>query len=551
MVLPPGTIFAGYSIIRMLGTTGSGEVYLASHPTLRRDDALKVLPRAMTADPGFCARFTGESEAVTTLYHPNILQTYQRGEFDGQLWIAMEYVQGRTVAQLMAEEFPAGMPTTQALAIVSAVSGALEYAHRRGVLHRDVKPANIFLSEEGGQRILLTDFGVGRPLDEAGRRTATNVTGATVAYAAPEVLRGFGVDGRADQYALAATAFHLLAGSPPYQDCDPATVIGHHLGAAAPKLGDRHPELGRLDRVLSKALAKDPHDRFASCQEFAEALSAQAWSLDPRPQAYPGLLDYPDQAAPQAGAGTPAKTGSRSASTTEVWHKRPVLVLGLVAGAMLFLLAGVFLGVVVGHRGGDKSTPGADATVRSAAAGTTPRPSAAAPVPSVAARPGPGELLDGVYQLDMNRAQETYNDNYNPQPPNVTTWWAFRSSCDPTGCVADGIEVDSKNHLAARPSAQPVVLDFRNGAWQSRPVTVPFACIGQNGKSAEQTTKQVLTLQPHGNGPLRGDMTINVESNECGQQGATIVIPAVAGRTGGVPPGVTVPAPPPATTPTR
>ena len=555
MPLAPGAIFAGYSIIRMLGTTGLGEVYLASHPVLARDDAVKVLPRAMTADRGFRARFRRESEGVTTLYHPHILQTYERGEFDGQLWIAMEYVQGSTAAEIMREQFPAGMPAGEALAIVTAVAGALEYAHRRGVLHRDVKPANIFLTDDGAQRILLTDFGVGRPLDEAGRRTATNVTAATVAYAAPELLQGSHVDGRADQYGLAATAFHLLTGSPPYQDRDPATVIDHHRSAAVPKLGDRHPELARLDDVLSKALAKDPDDRFAGCQEFADALSGQAWAYDPSPQADRDVLDYPDKdpdkAAPKVGAGKPARTGSRSAPAAGLRYKRPAIVLGSIAGGMLFLLVGVLVGVVVGQQSGNKSAPAADVTTRRSAVGPTPRPSAAAPAPSVATRPGPGELLNGVYQLDMNRAQETYNDNDNPQPPNVTTWWAFRSSCDPTGCVADGIEVDGKNHLAARPSVQPVVLDFRNGAWQSRPVTVQFACIGQNGKSAEQTTKQVLTLQPHGNGPLRGDMTINVESNECGQQGATIVIPAVAGRTGSVPPGVTVPAPPPTTTPTR
>jgi serine/threonine-protein kinase len=553
MPLAPGATFAGYSIIRMLGTGGIGEVYLARHPTLARDDALKVLPRAMTADREFRARFKRESESVATLYHPNIVQTYDRGEFEGRLWIAMEYVQGTDVAKIMREQFPAGMPAGEALAIVTAVAGALEYAHRRGVQHRDVRPANIFLTDDGGQRIRLTDFGVARPLDAAGRRTATNLTAATVAYAAPEQFKGSHIDGRADQYGLAATAFHLLTGSPPYEDSDPATVVSQHRTAVPPRLGDRHPELARLDDVLSKGLAKDADDRFASCQEFADALNGQAWAGDRSPEAYLNLVDYPDEAAPKAGVGDPVQigrhsTGSRSALTTWLRHKRAWIVLGSVTGAALLLLTGVLVGLVVGQKEGNKPAQAAGPPTRPTTAGPASSPPAAAPTPSVAARPGPGELLNGVYQLDMNRAQETYNDYFNPQPPDITTWWAFRSSCTPAGCVADGIEVDGKDHRVAKPSIEPVVLDFRNGAWQSRPVTVPFACVGQNGKSGQQSTRQVLTLQPHGNGPLRGDMTIDVESNECGQQGAKIVIPAVAGRTGGVPPGVAVPPPPPPTT---
>lgn len=584
MPLAPGATFAGYSIIRMLGTGGMGEVYLARHPMLARDDALKVLPRATTADREFSTRFKRESEVATTLYHPHILQAYDRGEFEGQLWIAMEYVNGSTVAQVMREQFPVGMPAGEALAIVAAVAAALDYAHQRGILHRDVKPANILLtSPPDGGRILLSDFGVARPLTPAGRRTATNLTAATVAYAAPEQFTGSYIDGRADQYGLAATAFHLLTGAPPYEESDAATVVSQHVRALAPKLGDRHPELARLDDVVSKALAKDPDDRFAGCQEFADALSGTAWAEDRSPEAYLNLVEYPDEAVAKAGEGERGEAGhdgagSRSPESSRLrrlsrWRsrsrerpasaprsrRRAWIALGAVAVAALLVLLGVFAGIVVGRKNGNgASRQAAGPTTRPSAAAPTSRPSAA-PTSSVAATPGPGGLLDGVYQLDMNRAQETYNDNYNPQPPNVTTWWAFRSSCTPAGCVSDGIEVDSKNHSVAKSSIGPVVLDFRNGAWQSRPVTVPFACTGPGGKAGQQDTKQVLTLQPHGNGPLRGDMTITVESNECGQQGATITIPAVAGRTGDLPPGVSVPAPPsptptsaaPTTTPSR
>jgi serine/threonine-protein kinase len=554
MPLAPGATFAGYSIVRMPGTGGTGEVYLARHPTLERHDALKVLPRAMTADPEFRARFMRETEIATMLFHPHILETYDRGEFQGQLWIAMDYVNGTNAAQLMREQFPAGMPAGEALAIVTAVAGALDYAHQRGMLHRDVKPANIFLPnpEDGGQRILLADFGIARPLSEAGRRTATNLTAATVAYAAPEQLTGSAIDGRADQYGLAAIAFHLLTGAPPYEESDPATVIHQHVSALPPKLGDRHPELALLDGTLSKALAKNPADRFASCHEFANGLSEQVWAGHCSPEAYLSFVEYPDEAAPEAGAGEVAET--QRLPRRSPWHsfprdrlasalrrRRPWIVLGSLTAAVLLLLAGVFVGIVVSQKKGNQAPS-------PQAARPTTHPSAAAPTSSVAAWPGPGELLDGVYQVDINRAQQSYNGSPDPQPPNVTTWWAFRSSCTPAGCVADGIQLQDKDHLVAAPSAvHPIVLDFRDGAWKSRPETVPFACIGQDNKAAKQTTKQVLTLQPNGHDPLRGDMTVIVESNECGQQGGQFVIPAVAGRTGDVPPGVTLPEPPPPT----
>jgi serine/threonine protein kinase, bacterial len=142
-------------------------------------------------------------------------------------------------------------------------------------LHRDVKPANILLTQcvDGERRILLADFGIARQLGDIGGLTATNVAVGTVFYAAPEQLMGSVVDGRADQYALAATAFDLLTGLPPYQGSNPVAVISQHLTAAPPKLSSRRPELAYLDEVLVTALAKDPDDRFDRCRDLVTALS--------------------------------------------------------------------------------------------------------------------------------------------------------------------------------------------------------------------------------------------------------------------------------------
>jgi len=186
-----------------------GEVYLARHPRLPRRDALKVLSETVCAESEYCERFRREADIAATLWHPHIVEVHDRGEVDGQLWISMDYVEGTDGGRLLAERYPDGMPADEAVRIVTAVAAALDYAHQRGLLHRDVKPANILLAnaDTDGERIMLADFGIARRLGEASTLTGTNMTVGTVAYSAPEQLKGEDVDGRADQYALAATAF--------------------------------------------------------------------------------------------------------------------------------------------------------------------------------------------------------------------------------------------------------------------------------------------------------------------------------------------------------
>ncbi len=253
MALASGATFAGYLVARRLGSGPTGTVYLAQDPRASRWQALKVLGPALSDDGEFHRRFLDEIPVATRLHHPNIVEARDRGEFDGRLYVAMEYVEGITAARLIADRFPAVAPAGEVLAIVTALAGALDYAHERGLLHRDVKPANVLLPGrgEGDQRTLLADFGVVRPP-------------GTVGYVAPEQLLGAGVDARADQYALAATAFHLLTGAPPPPD------------AAPPRISEQRPELARLDGVFARALADDADDRFGSCGEFAAAANERA-----------------------------------------------------------------------------------------------------------------------------------------------------------------------------------------------------------------------------------------------------------------------------------
>ncbi|MFZ0907420.1 MAG: serine/threonine-protein kinase [Mycobacterium sp.] len=584
MALTSGATFAGYSVLRSLGRGEMGDVYLTQHPRLPHWNALKVLSATLTEDREFRDRFMRETPIATTLYHPHILEVEYRGETDGQLWVTMDYVNGTSAAQLIANRFPTGMPAGEVLATITAVADALDYAHSRGMLHRNVRPANILFASpaDGEQQILLTDFGMARQLGDPNGAPA-DLTGEAVAYAAPEQLSGSDIDGRADQYALAATAFHLLTGAPPFQQSNPVAVIGQHLTAAPPSLHGRRPDLARLDDILATALAKNPHDRFHSCRAFADALSysAGAWTGDRSPEAYLTVVDYPDdmpEAQPAMGDAAPsgvfpawartvrrlaqhhATTGQPvgadgSTAPAAVRRRRWPWVVGLGSAAAALCVGLLGVGIVIGrdNDAGPKQAAGPLKAIRSSA------PAAAPTTTNSRNFPGPGEALDGSYRVDVNREQQTYDSTPDPQPPNVSTWWAFRTSCTPTACVATGTMLDDKDHQNLSPAGgdKPIVLDFRDGAWQSRPDKVLFACLGPNGAPAQQTTTQEIRLEQK-DGALRGTMTVTVNSDECSQQGATIEIPTVAARVAEVPSRVQVPsapstAPPaPATTrPTR
>lgn len=187
----------------------------------------------------------------------------------------MDYVDGTDAARYVRERHPEGMPLSEAVEIVAAIAEALDYAHERHLLHRDVKPANILLTspEAARRRILLADFGVARRIDDISGITATNMAVGSMAYSAPEQLLGQAMDGRADQYALAASAFQLLAGHSPFHHSNPAVVISKQLNELPPSLRSVRPELAHLDEVMLKGMAKDREGRYARCSDFAKALA--------------------------------------------------------------------------------------------------------------------------------------------------------------------------------------------------------------------------------------------------------------------------------------
>jgi serine/threonine protein kinase len=285
MSLETGATFAGYTVRRLLGSGGMGDVYLVQHPRLPRLDAMKVLRENASVNEEFRIRFEREANIAAGLWHPHIVGLHDRGEFEGRLWITMDYVDGTDAAQLVKYEYPNGLPLELVVDIVKAMSSALDYAHQRGLLHRDIKPANILLSniDSDERRILLSDFGIARQIGEVTGLTSANLAIGTVSYSAPEQLMGGDIDGRADQYALAATAYRLLTGQTPYQDTNQIAVISQHLSAPPPKASDLKPWLEPLNDVLIKAMGKSPEDRFDSCTKFARAFERQAESVTESP----------------------------------------------------------------------------------------------------------------------------------------------------------------------------------------------------------------------------------------------------------------------------
>jgi len=512
------TSFAGYTILRPLGSGGMADVYLAKHPRLPRRDALKVLTSGTTADPEFRERFNREADLAATLWHPHIVAVHDRGEFDGHLWIAMDYVEGTDAARLMRERFRGGMSTEDVCAILSAVAGALDYAHARGLLHRDVKPANILLThpDEDDRRILLADFGVARQLADISGITETNVAVGTVAYAAPEQLVGSNMDGRADQYALAASAFHLLTGAPPYRHSNPVAVIGQHLHADPPRLSDHRPDLADLDEVFFKALAKDPADRFDRCREFAAAFSEHVSDCGAGRRF--GALDVP-----------PLRRRIRFRRA----GRRISLKAAIAVAMAVTVVVALTVTWAISFFSWDDQ-PQATSGPPPAAPSSRPADMSA---PALVAPP-----FNGTYRLDYDRAKETSNGVIRNNGM-ATSWWAFNSACAASGCAATGTKLDDATHQWAKTTGNgnAGVLHFVDGQWQGEPRQIQVQCrAARGGPMTTQSETVVWSLTPQSDGTLRGVQTQTVQSNECGSQGATLRIPVVATRTGDDPPNVPI-----------
>lgn len=322
---------AGYRIERVLGGGAMSTVYLANSRNLPQGAALKVLPVELARNPAIRTRFLQEGVTTARLGHPNVVATYGRGETsEGQLWIAMQYVKGTDAeAALQA----GAMTPMRALRIVGEVATVLDYAHSCGVVHQDVKPSNILLGERAPdeERVVLSDFGAA--LTPESGHPADSPMVASVAYAAPEVLMGHPVDGRADVYSLGCNLFRLLTNRYPFPgDGGIAATITAHFQQPPPSLSDVLPWVDPgLDEVIATALAKDPARRYATAGAFAAAATSalRSSSQPPIPLIASAAADSPSAPAPIRPRPRPVTSSRRLVVAAGI--AATIMVVGLIA----------------------------------------------------------------------------------------------------------------------------------------------------------------------------------------------------------------------------
>ncbi|MGB3699348.1 MAG: protein kinase [Gordonia sp. (in: high G+C Gram-positive bacteria)] len=273
------TEISGYRIVRSLGAGGMGQVFLVEHPRLPRHDALKLLDEGISRNDEFKARFDREADLLARLSHPNIVTLHDRGEYEGRLWIAMEFVDGTDAGRLLASS--GRLPMDLVHRLVNDTGSALDHAWRKQqITHRDVKPANILLGFDGTgpdaavETVKLADFGIAKAAEESTSLTSTGIAVGTLAYISPEAIEGRAIDNRSDIYSLGCTAFHLLTGRSPFSGSSVTALMSAHLHGAVPPVTDLAPDLPTaLDPVFRRVLAKDPNARYQSCADFVSALS--------------------------------------------------------------------------------------------------------------------------------------------------------------------------------------------------------------------------------------------------------------------------------------
>jgi serine/threonine protein kinase len=288
-----GSQVASYRLDEILGRGGMAVVYRAFDTRLQRRVAMKILSPDLARDQEFRHRFIRESQAAAAVDHPNIIPIFEAGQFGSVLFIAMRFVEGRDVHSIIAQD--GHLSVARTCSIVTQVAAALDAAHAHGLVHRDVKPANMLREPaEGSGRadhVYLSDFGLSKRSFASTGLTSKGHFLGTLNYIAPEQIEGKMVDGRADQYALACSAFEMLSGMPPFKRDETLAIMWAQISASPPAVTSMRPGLpGAVDPVLARALAKAPAERYQTCLEFAAALR-RACGLEAGPA-------VPESAAP-------------------------------------------------------------------------------------------------------------------------------------------------------------------------------------------------------------------------------------------------------------
>ena len=267
-----GEVVAGrYELEELLGAGGMSSVFRARDAVLERPVALKILHEHHSSDPEYVERFRREARAIAKLSHPNIVTVIDRGQFEGREYIVFEHVDGQTLKELVERE--GRLPVAEAVTLAHQVARGLSFAHEHGVVHRDVKPQNVLLDEDGVAKV--TDFGIARSLDGDDGFTEVGTVLGTSDYLPPEQAAGQPVDERSDQYSLGVLLYELLAGEVPYPGENALAVAMKHLYEPVPSVRAVRPDVSpRVDAVIQRAMAKRPEDRFPSTDALIAALEA-------------------------------------------------------------------------------------------------------------------------------------------------------------------------------------------------------------------------------------------------------------------------------------
>ena len=404
-----GSRVAGYRLEAPVGQGGMAVVFRAFDERLERQVALKILAPAVASDEAFRRRFIRESRMAAAVDDPHIIPVFEAGDADGVLFIAMRYVPGGDARTLVQRAGP--LPAARAAGIISAAASALDAAHAAGLVHRDVKPANMLVDARPGRpdHVYLSDFGLTKAAVSSVGLTSAGQFLGTLDYSAPEQIEGRPVDGRTDEYALACAAFELLSGAPPFVRDEGMAVAYAQVSAPPPRLTSLRPDLHQAaDAVLARAMAKSPGDRYPTCREFADALRAAiglpAYHSDPRTASPPGHppteiayigspsadpVTAPPAASPPGPVPGPAP-GEMTGPERDKRRRRAGLA-GAAAVAVLAAAGGVTAIVLTGASAPGSGRSGGDSS-RPPRTGPTSRPAtglASSATPGSASTPGP------------------------------------------------------------------------------------------------------------------------------------------------------------------
>ena len=331
-----------YEILETIGEGGFAITHRAWDTRLERAIAIKMLRPHYASDERFVHRFVREARAAASVSHPNVVRLYDFGQDGGTVFIAMQYVQGQTLRDLM-RRFPGGMAEGDAIGVITPVLRGLSAIHAAGIVHRDVKPDNVLIDREG--QVLITDFGIAL-LADSSRLTGTDATFGTAAYMSPEQGRGEPVGPPSDIYAAGIVLFEMLTGKLPFSADNPVAMMMAHQDQIAPlasQVAQARSVSQALDFALARALAKAPRDRFQSATEFLTALSApvQRPSIPSPPETR--TMPLPAAARPRPVVAVPAAAPRRQGSAFWTWLLLAILIVGVAVVGVAYA-AGLFEG---------------------------------------------------------------------------------------------------------------------------------------------------------------------------------------------------------------